>query len=121
MAQANSNDVVMETFSGTEPEDDADVFVRQAEHRIKVILGQLPAPGNDRENYFFRQQALFASLLRGPPAEWYAANINEKDDAHMWDFIEREFRTCLTGGRDGYSFRIQGENIKRTESEPIKT
>ena len=50
MAQANFNDVVMEKFSGTEPEDDADAFVKQVEHKIKVTLGQLPAPGNDREN-----------------------------------------------------------------------
>ena len=121
MAQANFNDVVMEKFSGTEPEDDADAFVKQVEHKIKVTLGQLPAPGNDRENYLFRQRALFASLLRGPAAEWYAANINEEDAAHTWDFIKREFRTRFTDGRDRYRVRIQAENIKRTENEPIKT
>ena len=121
MAQANFNDVVMEKFSGTEPEDDADAFVKQVENKIKVTLGQLPAPGNDRENYLFRQRALFASLFRGPAAEWYAANINEEDAAHTWDFIKREFRTRFTDGRDRYRFRIQAENIKRTENEPIKT
>ena len=121
MAQANFNDVVMEKFSGTEPEDDADAFIKQVEHKIKVALGQLPASGNDRENYLFRQRALFASLLRGPAAEWYAANINEEDAAHTWDFIKREFRTRFTDGRDRYRFRTQAENIKRTENEPIKT
>ena len=50
MAQANFNDVLMEKVSGTEPEDDADAFVKQVEHKIKVTLGQFPAPGNDREN-----------------------------------------------------------------------
>ena len=47
MALANFNHVVMEKFSGTEPEDDADGFVKQVEQKIKVTLGQLPAPGND--------------------------------------------------------------------------
>ena len=121
MAQANFNDVVMEQFSVTEPEDDADAFVKQVEHKIKVTLGQLPAPGIDRENYLFRQRALFASLLRGPAAEWYAANINEEDAAHTWDFINQEFPTRFTDGRDRYRFRIEAENIKRTENEPIKT
>ena len=121
MAQAKFNDVVMEKFSGTEPEDDANAFVKQVEYKIKVTLGQLPAPGYDRENYLFRQRALFASLLRGPAAEGYAANINEEDAAHTWDFIKREFRTRFTDGRDKYRFRIQAENIKRTENEPIKT
>ena len=47
MAQANFNDVVMKKFSCTGPEDDADAFVKQVEHRSKVTLEQLPAPGND--------------------------------------------------------------------------
>ena len=59
----------MEKFSDTEPEDDADAFVKQVEHKIKVTLGQLPAPSNERENNLFRQRAIFASLLRGPAAE----------------------------------------------------
>ena len=121
MVQANFNDVVMEKFSGTEPEDDADAFVKQVEHKIKVTLGQLPAPGNDRENYLFRQRALFASLLHGPAAEWCAVNINEENAAHTRNFIKREFRTLFTDGQDRYRFRIQAEKIKRTEREPIKT
>ena len=59
----------MENFSGTEPEDDADAFFGQVEIKIKVTLGQLPAPGKDGENYLIHQRALFASLLRGPAAE----------------------------------------------------
>ena len=121
MAQASFNDVVMEKFSGTQPEDDADAIVKQVEQKIKVALGQLPGLGNDRENYLFRQRALFATLLRRPAAEWYAANINEGDAAHTWNFIEREFRTRYTDGRDRYRFRIQAENIKRIELEPNKT
>ena len=121
MAQANFKDVVMGKISGTEPEDDADAFVKQVEQEIKVTLGQLPAPRNDGENYLFRQRALFASLLRGPAAEWYAAKINKEDVAHTRDFMKREFGTPFIDGRDRYRFRIQAENIKRTESEPIKT
>ena len=119
MAHANFKDVVMAKFSGTEPEDDADAFVKQIEHKNKVTF--LPAPGNDRENFLFRQRALFASLLRGPASDWNSANINEEDAAHTWDFIKREFRTRFTDGRDRYSFRIQAESIKRTGNEPIKT
>ena len=88
MAQANFNDVVIEKFSGSEPEDDAHAFVKQVEHKIRVTLGQLAAPGNDRENYLFRQRALLAFLFRGPAAEWYAANINEEDAAYTLDFIK---------------------------------
>ena len=36
MAQAKFNDVVMEKFSRTEPEDDANAFVKQIEHKKKV-------------------------------------------------------------------------------------
>ena len=61
-----------------------------------------------------------ASLHRGPAAEWYAAKFDEDDAAHKWDFIGRDFRTQFTDGRDRYRFRIQAENIKRTENEPIK-
>ena len=68
-----------------------------------------------------RQRALFAPLLRGPAAEWYAANINEDDAAHTWYFIKREFRTRFTDGRDRKRFRFQAENIKRTENESMKT
>ena len=111
----------MGKFSCTEPEDDADAFVKQVEHKIKITLGQLPTPVLIEETYLFRQRALFASLLRGPALDWYVANIDEDDAAHTWDFIKREFRTRFTGGRDGYRFRIPAENIKRTEIELIKT
>ena len=100
MAQADFSDAVIEKFSVTEPKNDADGFDEQIEHKIKVTLGQLPAPVNDRENYLFRQRALLACLLRGPAAEWYAANINEDDAAHTWDFIKREFGTRFADGRD---------------------
>ena len=36
MAQANVKEIMIETFSGTEPEDDADAFVKQVEHKIKI-------------------------------------------------------------------------------------
>ena len=44
MAQVNFNDVAMEKFSGNEPEADAGAFLKQVEDKIKVTLGQLPAP-----------------------------------------------------------------------------
>ena len=71
-------------------------FVKKVEHKTKVTLGQLPAPENDRENYLFRQRALFATLLRGPAAELCASNINEEDAALKWDFLKRNFRTRFT-------------------------
>ena len=40
---------------------------------------------------------------------------------YTWDFKKREFSTRSTDGRVRYRFRIQAENIKRTESEPTKT
>ena len=36
MAQANFKDVVMEQVAGTEPEDDADAFVKQVDRKIKL-------------------------------------------------------------------------------------
>ena len=121
MARANFIDVVMETFSGTEPEDDTNAFFKQSNYKFKVTLGQLPAPGNYRENCLFRQQALSASLLRGSAGEWYAGNINEDDTAHMWDFLNRVIRTRFTEGRNRYRFQTQAENIKPTEKQPIQT
>ena len=81
----NFSDLVLEKFSGCEPEEDADNFVRSCEHRIKVTLGRIPAGGDDRTNYLYKQRALFASLLRGAAQEWYTANINEADAGHDWD------------------------------------
>ena len=115
------NDIVLEKFSGTEPEEDAENFLRSCEHRIKVTLGRIPANGDERQNYLFRQRALFASLLRGAAQEWYIANIDETNNAHNWDHVKREFSNRFTDGRDRYRFRIQAENVKRLESEPIKT
>ena len=57
------------------------------------------------EKIIFPSTALFPSLLRGPAAEWYAANNIEIDTAHMWDFLKQEFRTRFTDGRDRYRFR----------------
>ena len=88
MAQANCNDVLIETFSVNKTEVDADVFVKQVEHKIKINLGQLPAPGNDRESFSLRQRAHFASSLRGPAEEWFAGSINEDDAAHTRNFFK---------------------------------
>ena len=40
---------------------------------------------------------------------------------YTWDFKKREFPTLFSDGPVRYRFRIQAENITRTESEPTKT
>ena len=42
MAQAIFNDVVLEQISGTEPEDDADAFVKQVEQKIRYLQDYCP-------------------------------------------------------------------------------
>ena len=63
-------DLTLDKFSGADPDQDAESFVQLIERKINFALGDAPADLDDLVSYTFRKKALFASLLRGPAAEW---------------------------------------------------
>ena len=58
-------DLALDKFSGTNPNQDAETFIRLIERKID----SRKANPDDLANYNFRKKALFSSLLRGPAAE----------------------------------------------------
>ena len=71
-------DLALDKFSGTDPDQDAEAFIRLKECRINFVLGtELHAADDEHVIYLFQKKALFSSLLRGPAAEWYGSTITD--------------------------------------------
>ena len=84
-------DLALDKFSGTDPDQDAESFIRLIECKINFALGTEPEAGElEHAIYLFRKKALFSSLLRGPAAEWYGSTIQ---DAMTWDEVRTLFIT----------------------------
>ena len=63
-------DLALDKFSGTDPDQDAEAFIRLIECKVNFALGTEPEAGElEHASYLFRKKALFSSLLRGPAAE----------------------------------------------------
>ena len=78
-------DLALDKFSGTDPDQDAEAFIRLIECNINFALGTEPEAGElEHAIYLFRKKALLSSLLRGPAAEWYGSTIQE---AMTWDDV----------------------------------
>ena len=78
-------ELALDKFSGTDPDQDAEAFIRLIECKIIFALGTEPeAAADEHINYLFRKKALFSSLLRGPAAEWYGSTIT---DAITWNDV----------------------------------
>ena len=96
-------DLVLDKFSGNDPDQDAKPFLFTVENKIKFSLGSRPTDIAERAKYLFRKKAVFSSLLRGTAAEWYADSIN---DAASWDQIKTAFIDRFSDDRDKYRHRI---------------
>ena len=57
-------DLALDKFSGTDPDHDAEAFIRLIECKINFALGTEPDAADDEHViYLFRKKALFSSLL----------------------------------------------------------
>ena len=111
-------DLALDKFSGTDPDQDAEAFIRLIECKINFALGTEPDEA-DAEHviYLFRKKALFSSLLRGPAAEWYGSTIQ---DAMTWNEVRTLFITRFSDGRNKFRHRMEVEHCIRADGEEIR-
>ena len=108
-------DLALDNFSGTDPDQCAEAFIRLIECKINFALGTEPeAAADEHVIYLFRKKALFASLLGGPAAEWYGSTIT---DAMTWNDVRTLFRTRFSDGRHEFRHRMEVEHCIRADKE----
>ena len=120
MANANLAypDLALDKFSGTDPDQDAEAFIRLIECKINFALGTEPdAAADEHVIYLFRKKALFSSLLRRPAAEWYASTIT---DAMIWNDVRTLFITRFSDGRNKFRHSMEVEHCIRADGEEIR-
>ena len=111
-------DLELEKFSGTDPDQDAEAFIRLIECKNNFALGTEPDEVDDAHViYLFRKKALFSSLLKGPAAEWYGITIQ---DAATWNDVRTLFITRFSDGRNKFRHRMEVEHCKRADGEEIR-
>ena len=110
-------DLVIDKFSGTDPDQDAESFIQLIERKINSAFGNAPGDAGKPANYTFRKKALFFSLLRGPAAEWYESNIT---NATTWENVRTNFITRFSNGRNEFRYRMEEEHCIRGDGEEIR-
>ena len=111
-------DLALDKFSGTDPDKDAEAFIRLIECKTNFALGTEPDAADDEHViYLFKKTALFSSLLRGPAAEWYASTIT---DAMTWNDVRTLFVTRFSDGRNNFRHRMEVEHCIRADGEKIR-
>ena len=111
-------DLAPDKFSGTDPDQDAEAFIRLIECKINFALGTEPDEADaEHVTYLFRKKALFSSLLRGPAAEWYGSTIQ---DAMTWNEVRTLFITRFSDGRNKFRHRMEVEHCIRADGEEIR-
>ena len=111
-------DLALDKFSGTDPDQDAEAFIRLIECKIIFAVGTEPDAADDEHViYLFRKKALFSSLLKGPAAEWYGSTIT---DAMTWKDVRTLFTTRFSDGRNQYRHRMEVEQSRRADGEEIR-
>ena len=89
-------DLALDKFSGKDPDQGAEAFIRLIESKINFALGTEPDAADDEHIiYLFRKVALFSSLLKGPAAEWCGSTIT---DAMTWNDVRTLFITRFSDG-----------------------
>ena len=69
-------DFALDNLSGTDPDQDAEAFIRLLECKIIIALGTERDEADDAHViYLIRKKAPFSSLQGGPAAEWYGSTI----------------------------------------------
>ena len=91
-------DLALDKFSGTDPDQDAEAFIRLIECKINFALGSGPDEADaEHAIYLFRKKASFSPLLRRPAAEWYG---NTSQDAMTCNEVRTPFITRISDGRN---------------------
>ena len=71
-------DLALDNFSGIDPDQDAQAFVRLIECKMNFAFGTEPDEADaEHAFYLFRKKALISSLLRGPASEWFGSTIQD--------------------------------------------
>ena len=111
-------DLALDKFSGTDPDQGAEAFIRLIECKVNFALGTEP-DGADAEHviYLFTEKALISSLLKGPAAEGYGSTIQ---DARTWNEIRTLFITRFSDGRNKFRHRMEVEHCIRADGEAIR-
>ena len=107
--------MALDKFSGTDPDQDAEAFIRLIECKINFALGT--DPDEEHVIYLFRKKAVFSSLLRGPAAEWYGSTIQ---DAMTWNEVRALIVTRFSDGRNKFRHRSEVEHCIRIDGEEIR-
>ena len=111
-------DLAMDNFSGTDPDQEAEEFMRLIECEIKFALGTEPDPFVlEHGIYRFRKKALFSSLLQGLAAEWYGSTTQ---DAMTWNEVRILFITRFLDERKKFIHRKKVENCIRADEKKIR-
>ena len=111
-------DLALDNFSGTDPDQDAEVFIRLLECKINSALGTEPdAADAEYVIYQFRKKASLSSPLRGPAAELYGSTIQE---AVTWDEVRTLFITRLSDRGNKFRHRMEVEHCKRDDLDEIR-
>ena len=97
-------DLALDKFSGTDPDQDAQAFIRLILRKINCALGTEPDEADaEHAIYLFRKKASF-SLLRGPAAEWYGSTVQ---DPMAWNDVRTLFKTRFSDGRNKFRHRME--------------
>ena len=111
-------DLTLDKFSGTDPDQDAESFIRLIECKINSALGtEQDEADADHVIYLIRKKALFSSLLRGPASEWYGSTI---EDAMTWNEVRTLFITRFSDRRNIFGHRMGFEHCIRVDGEEIR-
>ena len=99
--------LALDKFSGTDPDQDAEAFIRLKECKINFAL-ETETELADLKHviYLFRKKALFCSLLRGPAAEWCGSTVQE---AMTCNEVRTLFITRFSDGGNEFRHRMEVE------------
>ena len=106
-------DPAIDKISGTDPDQDADSFIRIIERKINFALEDAPGDTGELAKYTFRKKAPFSSLLPGPAAERYENNITNA----TWGNVRTNFITRFSDGGNKFRYRKEVEHCIRADGE----
>ena len=110
--------MALDKFSGTDPDQDAEAFIRLIECKISFVVGTEPeAAAEEHVIYLFRKNALFSSLLRGPAAECYGSTIT---DPLTLNDVRTLFITKFPDGRNNFRHKMEVGHCIRAHGKEIR-
>ena len=110
-------DLAVNKISGTDPDQDAESFIRIIERKINFTLEDAPGDTGELTKYTLRKKAPFSSLLPGPAAEWYENNITNA----TWGNVRTNFITRFSDGGNKLRYRKEVEPCIRADGEEFGT